>query len=200
LKKLIEQKLIPVIQRSQPLDSSQEELDFFDPSFEHVIYKLQRHIMKKLKVVEFQRKAKKYQPRGDSKQIPRDLKTRMFELDHQENLFTTLAGKLGALFNAYNQNNHDPARANLIATIEMDAFSIAQGLDPEIIKHTIGEPTLEAIRRTIQNASNDMENKLEWIHFYLLQKETELRNEWTEANLSRCRTYTWMIPNEHTGG
>jgi hypothetical protein len=133
--------------------------------------------------------------------MPRDRKGRMSELHHQESLSTTLAEKVRALYNAYNQNEHDAARANLIATIEMDALSIAQGLDPEIIRSTIGEATLDAIRRTVQNVSNDMENKLEWIHFYLLEKETELRNEWTRQKAVQMqnlymddpkRAYRWL--------
>jgi hypothetical protein len=180
LKKLIEEKLVPIIEESAPLDQSEEEHDFFNTSFKHVIYKLQRHIVKKLKVQEFQRKSKKNQPRGESKEMPRDLKGRMFELDHQESKTTTLAGKLRALYNAYQQHEHDVARANVIATLEMDAVSIAQTLDPEIITHTLGHADVESIRRVVRNADNDMENKLEWIHFYLFEKETEIRNEWAK--------------------
>jgi hypothetical protein len=50
LKNLIEEKLIPIIKESQPLDDVEEELKFFYASFGYVVYKLQRHIMKKLKV------------------------------------------------------------------------------------------------------------------------------------------------------
>jgi hypothetical protein len=182
LKNLIENKLIPIIDNAEPLDDTEEEQEFYNISFQHVIYKLQRHIIKKLKIQEYQKKGKKNQPRGESKEMPQDLRGRMFELDHQESLSTTLAGKLRALYNAYQRQEHNVERANLIATIEMDALSIARSLDPEIIQHTIGEADIESIRRTIRNATGDdsMENKLEWIHFYLMDKETEVKNEWAK--------------------
>jgi hypothetical protein len=54
LKKLIEDKLIPIIQQAKSLDESAEEQNFFNISFSQVIYILQRHIVKRLKIEENQ--------------------------------------------------------------------------------------------------------------------------------------------------
>jgi hypothetical protein len=191
LKKLIENKLIPIIQECQPLDDSDEEQEFFNMSFEHVIYKLQRHIVKKLKIKPIQPQRRRKQGSNhnnpNSEVLPIDLRERMFELDKQESKSTTLAGKLRALYHAYNQTDHDISRANLIATLEMDALSIAQSLDQELINHTIGDATIESIRRVVRNADNDMENKLEWIHFYLMEKETALKEEWSKRKANQMQ-------------
>jgi hypothetical protein len=48
LKKLIEKKLAPIIKEGQSLDNFHEKMIFFHRSFEHVKFKLQRHLLKKM--------------------------------------------------------------------------------------------------------------------------------------------------------
>jgi hypothetical protein len=95
-------------------------------------------------------------------------------------LSTSLPGKLRALWHAYKEDIHNAERANLIATLEMDALSIAQRLDKDIIANTLGEADIDSIRRLVRNADEGMEENLQHIHFYLMKKEIELQKEWSK--------------------
>jgi hypothetical protein len=100
----------------------------------------------------------------------------MFELDAQKSISTYIAGILRSLHIAYENDTYDESRVNLIATLEIDALSIIMRLDKDIIENTLGEASIDSIRALISD-SGEVERKLEWVHFYILEKNKGIKKE-----------------------
>lgn len=105
--------------------------------------------------------------------MPREIRCKKFELDYQETLSNTMAGKIKALARVVAGENQNDTRVNLINRLEEEILNIAKKLEEEIIKNTLGSPTKEALQDLVTGSEDGRNEKLDWVNYYLLEKETK---------------------------